>query len=159
MISLYRNHTFGRGAEQTAVELGYKILRNKRDERLGIGEQIPSKTDLISGIFGHGITYRVLSGMAYAQPNIVQQLGFVPVGTSTKQGPLMAPKPATKLLKILLTNVAAAYSRAAWEWIVRNGANVAEAAVVLEKRFDDLGLSEDNRVRFWRMLIGGVSGR
>jgi hypothetical protein len=139
--------------ETTAIGLGFPKMRNKKGKRNGVAVRKPSKTELVGNLLGKANTYRIVSGMAHSETNTLRQLAFATVGPSGFQGVVMMLTPATMVLKPLLANVAAAYARGAWEVILRDGADAAEAAVVLDRHFDDLNLKDDNRTRFWRVLV------
>jgi len=137
--------------ESVANEIGLTRVENKNGERIGIAERVPKKVILARQLLGSESLYRILSGVAHADVNTVMQLTFATVSGPTPGGIVKAPTPPTKILKKLVAYVTAAYSRAAWEMILRTGADAAEAAVALEKAFTDLEHKDDDDTRFWRI--------
>ena len=57
-------------------QLGFDPVVDKHGRRIGIGEKLPYTTNLIQAVLGMGKNYRILSGMAHAQPSVLQELGF-----------------------------------------------------------------------------------
>ena len=139
--------------EKVAQELGFQRLRDHRGRINGIAVRKPSNTDLVTEVLCSANIYRILSGVAHSDTVTLSQLAFAPAGSADRHGLIKVATPARSVLKLLVPNVAAAYSRAVWEAILRYGADAADAAVVLEKRFDELDLRDDNRTRFWRTKL------
>ena len=137
--------------ERIALDLGFVPLRNKHDERCGIGVPMPSITALVSDLLADEQLYRILSGVAHADVVALSRLCFVTVEDTGPAGVVKVPVADSKLQTLLLARTTVAYARAAWEVILRFGGDAAEAAVSLERCFDALDLKNDDEVRFWRI--------
>lgn len=62
--------------EQTAISLGYKPVRNKKGERIGIGQKMPSTTAVIKQMLDEEALYRLLSAVAHGHSWAILNLGF-----------------------------------------------------------------------------------
>jgi hypothetical protein len=62
--------------EMEAVQLGFPILRDYKENRNGIGQVKPSITKLIHDQFGENNMYPILSGVAHSDCGILSQLAF-----------------------------------------------------------------------------------
>lgn len=72
--------------EKTAIGLGFAPLLDKKGHRIGIGQKMPSATDMIESMLNEGIAYRLLSGVAHGHSWAIIQLGFQPVKDATIGG-------------------------------------------------------------------------
>ena len=52
--------------EQIAIGLGFPCLRNSKGERYGIGQRMPSATEIIGLMFDEEGMYRLASAVAHA---------------------------------------------------------------------------------------------
>jgi hypothetical protein len=62
--------------ENVAAGLGFPRLRNRKGERFGIGQVMPSATEMIRRILDEEVAYRLLSAVAHGHVWAIQQLGF-----------------------------------------------------------------------------------
>ncbi len=56
--------------------MGFKKLVNRKGKVIGVGQQLPSFTQLVETIFDEEPTYRLLSGMVHAHPWVLSHFGF-----------------------------------------------------------------------------------
>jgi len=66
--------------EQDALNLGFGRVENRKGRRIGIGQQMPSTTDLIADMLDEEITFRLASAITHAHPFALQQVSFRKVG-------------------------------------------------------------------------------
>lgn len=143
--------------EQTALQLGYSPVSNKKGERTGIGQVKPNITDLVQQQFNFGNVYRMLSGVAHSDSTVVSQLGFMQTRTLPPNGIITQRAVKQDIQSELLANAVAIHTRAVWFRIVQYGCDAAETAVLLEKGFNQLGLPDTDAVRFWRSTVEQAS--
>lgn len=62
--------------ERVALGLGFSKVENPKGERIGIGQQMPSTTEIIRDMLGEEANYRLLSAAAHAHHWALQQLSF-----------------------------------------------------------------------------------
>jgi hypothetical protein len=62
--------------EQAALRLGFSQVQDKNGKRVGIGQIMPSITEIIKRTLDKESPYRLLSAMAHAHPWALQQLSF-----------------------------------------------------------------------------------
>lgn len=140
--------------EAMAIQLGYSPLTDPKGRRIGIGQVKPSITDLVQQEFDFGNLYRVLSGVAHSDSAVVFQLGFMRTETLTPDGVVAQRAVPKEIQSVLLANAVAIHTRGAWLRVVQYGCDAAEAAVILEKRYDQFDLADTDPVRFWRSIVG-----
>jgi hypothetical protein len=63
-------------AEQDALNLGYPKVLDRYGKRIGIGQVMPSVTDIIRDMLDEEATYRLLSAIAHGHHWALSQLGF-----------------------------------------------------------------------------------
>ena len=63
--------------ELLALELGYKKILDKNGKRNGIGQVMPSITDIVTKMLKKEKDYRLLSAMVHAHPWALQNFGFI----------------------------------------------------------------------------------
>lgn len=136
--------------EQIAIECGFRNLQNDKCKRTGIAVRKPSITVLMSKLLGADRLYRILSGVAHSDYVVLRQLSYSPAEEKLSGDVVIIPVIDHKLQKELLVNVAAAYARVAWLYVIHFGCNVAEMVEVLENCFDELELPDLKEIRFWR---------
>lgn len=59
--------------ENQAVSLGFTRLRNKKNQLIGIGQQMPSATEMIKRMLDEEVAYRLLSAVAHGHNWAIQQ--------------------------------------------------------------------------------------
>ena len=65
--------------EKIAISLGYELVRDKNNRRIGIGQKKPNITSLVERQFGEEILFRILSGMAHSTYTTLASLSFTRV--------------------------------------------------------------------------------
>jgi hypothetical protein len=65
--------------EEVALSLGYQKVRDKKGKQSGIGQGMPSITDLVTKMLDKEQSYRLLSAMTHAHSWAVQQFGFIKI--------------------------------------------------------------------------------
>lgn len=139
--------------EDVAVNLGFSLMRDKKGKRTGIAQSRPKITELIESQLNKHILYRVLSGFAHSDYAILLHLAASKIDTVHSRGSIMKRTIHKDKQATLLANTAAVYARGAWLRTVQYGCDPVQAAVVLEKRYNELELPNTNEVRFWRTDI------
>ncbi|MCK4445630.1 MAG: hypothetical protein KAW56_00955 [Candidatus Marinimicrobia bacterium] len=134
--------------EKMALSLGFSRVLNRKDKRIGIGQQKPKITELVGNQFNFGKLYPVLSSIAHCDSIIVSQIAFS--GDIIKQRAV--PR---EVQQNLLANAVAVYTRGVWMHVIQFGYDAAQTAVVLEKCYNEINLADNNEIRFWRTIVGG----
>lgn len=62
--------------EQEAISLGYEAIKNRKGQRNGIGQVMPSVTSIVGEALGEEVTYRILSAVTHAHHWAVHRLNF-----------------------------------------------------------------------------------
>jgi hypothetical protein len=62
--------------EQIALNLGYNRIADRNGKRIGVGQVMPSVTEIVRDVFDEEATYRLLSAMAHGHHWALTQLGF-----------------------------------------------------------------------------------
>jgi hypothetical protein len=62
--------------EQTAVALGFPKLTDKKGNRIGLAERMPTATEIIKAVLDEEVAYRVLSAVAHAHFWALHEVGF-----------------------------------------------------------------------------------
>lgn len=63
--------------EKVALNLGYEKVIDRKGNRAGIGQIMPSITDIVIKMLNKEQNYRLLSGMVHAHPWALQHFGFI----------------------------------------------------------------------------------
>ena len=64
--------------EQDALELGYSPIVNAKGRRVGIGQKMPSATEVIKLMLDEEVMYRILSAVAHGHNWAIRWLSFKP---------------------------------------------------------------------------------
>lgn len=139
--------------EQLAISLGYDLLRNRNDKRIGIAQVKPFITDLIESQFTGEKLYRIFSGMAHSNYTTLTELSFSRPDFNSDESPIIFRKIPTELLSSLLADGVQIYSKCLWLRTIQYGFDAAKTAILLEDLYDALKLSDTNEIRFWRTII------
>ncbi len=139
--------------ENIAVGLGYDLVRDRNDRRIGIGQKKPSITALAEKQFGHEKLYRILSGMAHSTYTTLTSLSFKRENKDRKSGAVIREAVPITYQAMLVSQAATIFVKCLWLKIIHYGFDAAKAAVLFEKLYDDLKLSDQNNNRFWRTII------
>ena len=65
--------------EQVALKLGYPPIVNKKGKRLGIGQKMPSATEVVGLMLDEEEMYRLLSAVTHGHGWAIRKLSFSPV--------------------------------------------------------------------------------
>ncbi|MBN2468435.1 MAG: hypothetical protein JXD19_09830 [Deltaproteobacteria bacterium] len=143
--------------EHTAVKLGYKLLRDKKNRRIGIGQIKPNITALVQYQFSGEKLYRVLSGMAHSNYTTLKSLAFTKPAYKNGNGAVIqrAVPPARQLS--LLSVVGKIYAKCLWLKTIQFGFDAFNMAILLEEFYDTLRIDDTNENRFWRTIIKKIS--
>jgi hypothetical protein len=139
--------------ERIAVNLGFKLLRDKKNRRIGIGQIKPNMTTLIESQFKGEKLYRMLSGMAHSNYTTLTALSFTKADFKRKNGAVIVRAVPTELQSSLVSHAATIYAKCLWLRTIQFGFDAAHAAVLLEELYDELKLADTNENRFWRTII------
>jgi hypothetical protein len=142
--------------ETIATRLGFQLLRNKGNKRIGIATIKPSITDIVDTQFSHESFYRILSGIAHSSYTSLMEISLLPVEES---GNSMICKHAVpvEIQEKLILHLIIIYCKSVWLRTLYYGLDSAEIALWLEELYDQLKFPDTNESRFWRMLIGKSS--
>ena len=139
--------------ENVALELGFSVLRNKKNQRTGIAQIKPSITTLIEKQFKGENLYRILSGMAHSNYTTLTSLSFFRTDQERTHGAVLVRAVPTQIQSALVTHAATIYAKCLWLRTKQFGFDAANIAVLLEELFNDLMVADTNNARFWRTLI------
>jgi hypothetical protein len=138
-----------------AQSLGFAPLINRHGERIGVGMQMPSVTELIRDQLHEEALYRLLSAVAHGHFWAINRLGFAmnpaqdstsPITGHTLRG--MSKEPNVIGMRVLVAESALALSRVAWYQTLYLGWDRPSMETILESGFDGIGANDV--VRFWR---------
>lgn len=140
--------------EQHALDLGYTKVNNKKGRRIGIGQKMPSSTDIIKLMLDEEVMYRLLSAVAHGHTWAITLLAFKVV--SQTGDPHMGAVPIHTLEKKLDARslaelglcAAKAFARPVWHHCCYFGWDKAKLAMLLDTVFDNLQV--ERVARFWR---------
>ncbi len=136
--------------ENRACALGFPKVVNKRGERIGIGQQMPSATSIIELVMGDPHAYRLLSAVAHGHMWAITQLCY-------KKAESIKPSPGyyhlekslnIKGFAMLSVSAISALSRPVWNLSRYFGWDLLRIEEIFEKAADAMEL--DNSFRFWR---------
>lgn len=65
--------------ERIATELGFVKVLDHKGKRIGVGQKMPSKTDIVSEVLSKGEDYRILSAMTHSEYWALQRLSFTEI--------------------------------------------------------------------------------
>jgi len=141
--------------EEVALGLGYPPVRNAQNRRIGIGQVMPSATDMISIVLDEGDMYRLLSAVAHGHSWAIMRLGFKPV-TAVPQSTTpervvvhhFEKRVYVEGLAYLGMGLAVAFARGVWNMARYFGWDQGAVANELNASFDTLQAKP--AVRFWR---------
>jgi hypothetical protein len=142
------------GIEQIAVNLGFELIRDRKNRRIGIGQKKPNITTLIEEQLGEEKLYRIFSGMAHSNYTTLTSLSFTRANFEREQGAVIREAVPITIQKQLVSHSATIYVKCLWLKIIQYGFDAAKAAVLFEEIYDDLDLPDKNESRFWRIIIG-----
>lgn len=139
--------------ESTALNLGYELLRDKKNRRIGIGQIKPNITALVENQFSGEKLYRMLSGMAHSNYTTLTSLSFTKPNFRNGNGAVIQRAVPSELQLSLLSQAGKIYAKCLWLKTIQFGFDAANMAILLEEFYDDLKLGDTNENRFWRTII------
>ena len=141
--------------EREALKLGYPCIVNKNGKRIGIGQKMPSATEVINEMLDEEKMYRLLSAVTHGHDWAIRGLGFSPVpegglGRDVGGVPVITFEKQIDVNKLALLGLIAAKAIAKPVWDQCNYAGWDDERLirVLDRASDKLGLRSIER--FWR---------
>lgn len=129
--------------ERKALGLGFSRVENRRGERIGIAQRMPSITDVVSFTLEEEFAYRLLSAMAHAHPWALQQLSFRRVDDDTDIKLTKSVEPV--VIAYLCEKSARAFSKSIWHKAQLFGWDMERLGNILDATFDNLGVRRTER--------------
>ncbi len=139
--------------ERIAVDLGYDLVRDQKNRRIGIGQKKPNITTLVERQFSSEKLYRMLSGMAHSNYTTLTALSFTKPNFRNKSGAVIQRAIPTELHMSLLSWAGVMYAKCLWLKTKQFGFDAAKMAILLEEFYDVMKLPDTNEDRFWRTII------
>jgi len=139
--------------EDMARTLGYGVLRDQNNRRIGIGQIKPNITKLVEMQFSSEKLYRMLSGMAHSNYTTLTSLAFTKPNFKNKGGAVIQRAVPSAQLRTLLSHAGKIYAKCLWLKTMQFGFDAAKLAVLLEEFYDTLKIDDSNENRFWRTLV------
>ena len=142
--------------ESDALMLGYPSIVDKKRKRIGIGQKMPSATEVINQMLDEEEMYRLLSAVTHGHDWAIRGLGFHPVPDGVLR-PDVGGVPVTMfekqvdVTKLALPGLIAAkaFARPVWDQCNYAGWDTERLIDVLDSTFDKLYLLNSSE-RFWR---------
>ena len=140
--------------ERHALSLGYPRIVNKNGKRIGIGQKMPSATEVIHDMLDEEKLYRLLSAVTHGHDWAIRELAFRPL-LEGNLSPNTAKVGVSKFekrvdvnkLALLGLTVAKAFARPVWDQCNYAGWDIERLIGVFDSTFDKLGLRLSKR--FW----------
>lgn len=139
--------------EETAIALGFAVLRDKNNKRTGIGQTKPSMTVLIEKQFKGENLYRMFSGMAHSDYASLTVFSFTKTDLEKPEGALLVRAVPTAIQAAMVKLATTLYAKCAWLRTIQFGLDAAKTAILMEELYDQMKLADTNTDRFWRTLI------
>jgi hypothetical protein len=145
--------------ENVAAGLGFPRLRNSKNERIGIGQHMPSATDIIKLMLEEERAYRLLSAVAHGHVWAIQQLGFRKGDTNVTDGvsliSLSKHSGTVEGFGYLAIRAAKALGLPIWNQCRYFGWDEARFTNLLESVYDEF--KGTTAIRYWRPSPGSPS--
>jgi len=139
--------------ERMAVDLGYDLVLDRNNRRIGIGQKMPNFTTLIEKQFSGEKMYRVFSGMAHSNYTTLTALSFTKPNFRNRGRAVIQRAIPTELHMSLLSWAGVIYAKCLWLKTKQFGFDAANMSILLEEFYDVLKLPDTNKDRFWRTII------
>lgn len=143
------------GMVEEARAMGYKVLKDSRDRRIGVATRMPSITELARDALGMEGMYRLLSAIAHGHHWALQQLSFrvLPTEETPREAEEFGFRAMQKEVNapgmvFLSIGVADALGQTVWRLASYCGWDQDRLTETLERLFNGLGLADHKR--FWR---------
>jgi hypothetical protein len=142
--------------ELAAIALGFNKVVDNKNQRIGIGQVMPSATKIIGDVLDEEQTYRLLSAVAHGHFWALHQLGMQTVNsqnTASWDSIHANTKAVQKHLRpegvgYLCVITASVFTKALWRAAYLFGWDITQLKEILENNFDRLQFSA--AVRHWR---------
>ena len=141
--------------ERDAIDLGYSRIRGKNGKRTGIGQKMPTATQLIESVLDQEEMYRLLSAVVHGHTWAIQSLSYSPVinaslptssfGVDTHPFRKCVDVDTQMLLAFTAVNT---FARPIWYQCNYAGWDRGKLIELLERICDDLQIKAGER--FWR---------
>jgi hypothetical protein len=136
--------------EQEAIAAGFAPVLNKKGERIGIGQQMPSATDIIQTVLNDGKMYCLLSAVSHAHAYAIRGLNYLrfePGDDVLSNVPVLAFKKNANLPGLALLGLSAsmAMARPLWNQCLYYGWDSLRFEEILERTFDGLDVKYERR--------------
>lgn len=140
-----------------AGDLGIPPVNDRNGRQIGIGERMPSVTELIGEVLRQEEMYRLLSAVAHGHFWATHQAGFTVAAEPSTASTGVRLTPMTKAVNptgiaYLAVGCTEAFARAAWYQCLYAGWKKEECAEILTNVFDSIGLAADRRA--WLSVAG-----
>ena len=139
---------------QDALKLGFDPIFNKKGKRTGIGERMPSATEVIKLMLDEEFMYRFFSAIAHGQSWALRPiiLGFVPEGNPIQgigEGHVTMFEKIVNVdcLALFGVTMTSAFAKPVWHQCNYAGWDKERLIGVLDSTFDKLGAAPTER--FW----------
>lgn len=136
-----------------ASALGLAPVLDRNGRQIGIGQTMPSVTELVRDTLAQEDMYRLLSAVAHGHFWATRQAGFEVVGLKGTRADGAHLSPITKAVNVegmlyLSSGIAVAFGSATWYQSLYAGWKHAELEELLARLFDCLGIRQEHW--FWR---------
>ena len=91
--------------------------------------------------------------MAHSTYTTLTSLSFTRENIGIKSGAVIREAVPITIQTSLVSQAATIYVKCLWYKIIQYGFDAAKAAVLFEELYDELKLSDQNKLRFWRTII------
>ena len=140
--------------EQHALKLGYDPIIDKKRTRYGIGQRMPSATEVIKLMLDEEVMYRLLSAVTHGHSWAIRQLSFAPVSKDRARTDVAGVSVTNfektvdvDRLALLGLSAAKAFAKPIWHECLYFGWDKMRLSAILNGTFDDLQAAQ--AVRFW----------
>jgi hypothetical protein len=143
--------------EKDALALGFNKLLNKKGKINGIGQLMPSITELIEATLNREVDYRLLSAVAHGHPWAIQQISFEVLELKKSQRNLTKGLKKTALPNFIIyigMIAVMSFSKVLWYMWQLYGWDLNELENLLDTTYDKLNYN--SKVRFWRIPVGST---
>lgn len=141
--------------EESAVDMGFSKVKDKHGKRIGIGQIMPSATELIDNTLSEAAAYRILSSVSHGHTWAITRLCYISESKEGSQSaiggiPVNYVRKAIHVDRTIWLGFigARALSRVVWYEFTLRGRAKQELKGLLERTFDHLRAPADSR--FWR---------
>ena len=140
--------------EQQALALGFAAVQDKNKRRIGIGQKMPTATDLVRDMLDEEAMYRMLSGVTHAQSWAIMGLGYTAakdpkVNIGATKLTMKYEKDVNMVMMMSLgVKTASTFARLLRSRSEYYGWNTRKFVNLFELVFDKLKAPE--KTRFWR---------